>query len=509
MSQIIASTKPSFLKRSLRSASMFVVAASLVAPIALTPVASQAAPVSVEAPQIANFSPVVKAVQPAVVSVRVKAELEQSSFSRGGGGFPPMFRDLPEDHPFKRFFKEFGGEDDKRGKKDKKPRKRYGQSQGSGFFISEDGYVVTNEHVVDNGTEFTVVMSDGTEHDAKLVGSDERSDLALLKVDTDETFTYVDFAEGTPDVGEWVIAVGNPFGLGGTVTAGIVSARGRDIGAGLYDDFLQIDASVNRGNSGGPAFNLSGQVVGVNSAIISPSGGNVGIAFAIPAATAKTIIADLKDDGIVTRGWLGVQIQPVTEDIAESLGLESDKGTLVAEIQKGTPAEKAKFKAGDIILKVDGKEVNGPRELAKVIAGYAPDSKVKIEFWRDGEILTKKVKLGTTPDSVAKAGAKSKAQEEDSVAALVESLGIEVASAKAEGAGDEGVVVTDVDPDSPAAEKGLRSGFIIVEVAGKAVNSAAEVAELVEEASENGRKAVLLRIDNGRGTQFVAIPLKK
>ncbi len=228
--------------------------------------------------------------------------------------------------------------------------RQYGISQGSGFFISDDGYLVTNHHVIENGTEFTVIDRDGKEYDAKLIGADKRTDLALLKVESDETFTYVDFAKEAPQVGEWTVAIGNPFGLGGSVTAGIVSARGRDIGAGPYDDFIQIDAPVNRGNSGGPAFNMHGEVIGVNAAIFSPSGGNVGIAFAIPASTAQDVIMELKDDGTVVRGWLGVQIQNVTDDIAESLGLEEARGAIVAEAQENSPAQKAGLRSGDTIL---------------------------------------------------------------------------------------------------------------------------------------------------------------
>ncbi|WP_310620717.1 Do family serine endopeptidase [Flexibacterium corallicola] len=479
---------------------------SLVAPITFDSSPAFADPVRVNAPAIANFAPVVEAVQPAVVSVRVRSEIKGPS---ANSGIPPMFRDMPGDHPLQRFFREFGGKGwGGQGDEEtqKKAPKRFGQSQGSGFFISEDGYVVTNEHVVGDGTEFTVITSDGTEYDAKLVGADERSDLALLKVDGGKNdFDYVEFADKAPFVGEWVVAVGNPFGLGGTVTAGIVSARGRDIGAGLYDDFIQIDASVNRGNSGGPAFNINGQVIGVNSAIISPSGGNVGIAFAIPASTAKKIITDLKEDGAVTRGWLGVQIQPVTEDIAASLGLDNTKGTLVAEVQPDTPAKAAGFKAGDIILEVDGEEVNGPRELAKAIAAFSPGTSVDIKFWRDGSIENTKVKLGTIPEEKSQASSPDK--ESQSGTALVESLGLELVSAEEAGVDEPGVLVMNVAPDSPAADKGLRKGSIIKQVSGKDVTTPAEVAMQVEAAKEQGRKAVLLRVNNNNNTLFVAIPL--
>ncbi|SDQ89488.1 Do family serine endopeptidase [Pseudovibrio sp. Tun.PSC04-5.I4] len=474
---------------------------AMAAPLVLAPITAQAEPVRVNAPAMPSFVALVEAVQPTVVSVRVRSEIKEEDRL---SGVPPMFRDMPKDHPLQKFFREYGRPGGDAPQK-KAPRKRYDQSQGSGFFISDDGFVVTNEHVVEGGTEFTIVTSEGDELDATLVGSDKRSDLALLKVEGKEKFEYVAFAEDTPSVGEWVVAVGNPFGLGGTVTAGIVSARGRDIGAGIYDDFLQIDASVNRGNSGGPAFNVKGEVVGVNSAIVSPSGGNVGIAFAIPAATAKKIISDLKEDGAVTRGWLGVQIQPVTKDIAESLGLENENGTLVAETQEGTPAEKAGFTAGDIILKVDGKEVNGPRELAKVIAGYEPDTDVEITYWRDGDIKTATVTLGTIPDEKKKA---SVTKNKDANTALVDSLGLELATAEQAGVDEEGVVVTKVAPDGPAADKGLAPGAIITEVAGVTVKTPTDVAEQVEKAREQGRKAVLLRVTRGENTLFVAIPLE-
>ncbi|MTI17040.1 Do family serine endopeptidase [Rhodobacteraceae bacterium RKSG542] len=481
------------------------VTGALIAPLTFAPAPVLAEPVRVEAPAMANFAPVVEAVQPAVVSVRVRSEIQPSSMS---GSIPPMFRDIPEDHPLKRFFDGFGSQGGNGEGEQRKAPKRYGQSQGSGFFISSDGYVVTNEHVVGDGTEFTIITQDGEEYDATLVGADERSDLALLKVDSDKDFTYVDFAEDAPMVGEWVVAVGNPFGLGGTVTAGIVSARGRDIGAGLYDDFIQIDASVNRGNSGGPAFNIRGEVIGVNSAIISPSGGNVGIAFAIPAATTKKIIEDLKEDGTVTRGWLGVQIQPVTEDIAESLGLESKDGTLIAEAQKDTPAQEAGLKSGDIILEVDGKAIKGPRELAKTIAGYSPNTTVEVKFWRDGEVETVDVKLGNIPEEQKAASAEKKSGKATGTA-LVESLGIELATASSQGIESDGVVVMSVEPDSPAAEKGLRKGSIITQVASKNVTTPEEVAEQVESAKEQGRKAVLLRVENNGNTMFVAIPFEE
>ncbi|MEP4031397.1 Do family serine endopeptidase [Roseibium polysiphoniae] len=451
-----------------------------------------------------DFSPVVTAVQPAVVSVRVKQEVEPRMMNFGGGRGGNFFEDLPKDHPLQRFFRQFGeqGQPQGRGGDRQQPR-QYGMSQGSGFFISEDGYLVTNHHVIDKGTEFTIVTDDGKEFDAKLIGADKRTDLALLKVDADHEFTYVKFADDAPHVGEWVVAIGNPFGLGGSVTAGIVSARGRDIGAGPYDDFIQIDAPVNRGNSGGPAFNMKGEVIGVNAAIFSPSGGNVGIAFAIPASTATDVIMDLRDDGSVVRGWLGVHIQGVSDDIAESLGLDEARGAIVADAQDDSPAEKAGLKSGDTILSVDGTKVEGPRELSKIIAAYEPDTDVDITVWRDGKEKTIEVTLGKLPEAEKVASAEPVAPERTSL----DDMGLELVTADEAGVDGEGVVIAEVDPSGAAAEKGLRRGDRIVEVAGVAVKTPSDVVKAVADAEENGRKAVLFRIENNDATRFVALPM--
>ncbi|MBC00044.1 MAG: serine protease [Rhodobacteraceae bacterium] len=458
-------------------------------------------PVRVEAAAPQSFAPVVAAVKPAVVSVRVTSDRTPRMMSSRGQGIPG-FEDLPRDHPLQRFFRQFGG---KPGGDDARPQRR-ASSQGSGFFISEDGYLVTNEHVVAGGSEFTVVGDDGREYEARLIGTDERTDLALLKVDADTEFTYVEFADEAPVVGEWVVAVGNPFGLGGSVTAGIVSARGRDIGAGPYDDFIQIDAPVNRGNSGGPAFNTKGQVIGVNAAIFSPSGGNVGIAFAIPASTATNIIADLKDDGTVVRGWLGVQIQPVSADIAESLGLEEAKGAIVAEAQADSPALQAGIESGDTILTVDGEAIDGPRELARKIAGYPPETVVELGIWRDGRKQSVDVTLGRLQE---KASVTAAVEPTGEATAFVDSLGLELASASKVGAGERGVVITDLANDSAAAEKGLKRGDVILEVAGKQVDAPGDVASAVLGASEGGRKAVLMRVKSENATRFVAVPVAR
>jgi serine protease Do len=466
--------------------------------------------VKVEAPQAPGFADVVERVSPAVVSVQVKAKIEPASdtdmqmFGRG-------FEDLPDDHPMKRFFKEFRGFGDQDGPRTERPR-RHGDdgprpvAQGSGFFISEDGYVVTNNHVVEGGAVFTVVTDGGKELDAKLVGTDPRTDLAVLKVDPDGSkFTYVDFADDAKvRVGDWVVAVGNPFGLGGTVTAGIVSARGRDIGAGPYDDFLQIDAAVNRGNSGGPAFNLTGEVVGVNTAIFSPSGGNVGIAFAIPASTAREVVQDLIKDGAVQRGWLGVEIQPVTSEIAESLGLTADKGALVSNAQDDGPAKKAGIVAGDVISAVDGKEVASPKELARIIGGIAPGKPVDVTLWRDGKSEVVKVDLGELPGADKQAAA----QDEDKAPAKTDQLadlGLTVTPAD----DGKGIVVTDVEPGSEAAERGLEAGDVITSVNSKEVSGTEDIAKAMEGASKAGRKAVLVQVTRDEASRFVTLPVAK
>jgi serine protease Do len=299
--------------------------------------------------------------------------------------------DLPEGHPLERFFRQFRDQQERgeRGgpgqREGRGPRGGTRQSQGSGFFISGDGYLVTNNHVVENGSEVQVVMDDGKTLEAKIVGTDPKTDLALLKVDGGTDLPYVRLSAQKARVGDWVLAIGNPFGLGGTVTAGIVSAQHRDIGAGPYDDFIQIDAPVNRGNSGGPTFNQAGEVVGVNTAIFSPSGGNVGIAFAIPASTVEQVVAALKENGSVTRGYIGVQMQPVTKEIAEAIGLKEPKGALVAEALADSPAAKAGIRTGDTIVAVDGQTIKEAKDLSRKIANVAPGKSVSVTVYRDGK----------------------------------------------------------------------------------------------------------------------------
>jgi serine protease Do len=447
----------------------------------------------------AGFADIVAKVKPAVISVRVKiaasdSDLLQQNSDRGDTPMQPG-------SPMEKFFRQFG---DQFGQGQAPHRHETIMGEGSGFFISPDGYAVTNNHVVDHAKSVQVTTDDGTIYTAKVVGTDQKTDLALIKVDGKSDFPYVKFADHTPAVGDWVVAVGNPFGLGGTVTAGIVSARGRDIGAGPYDDYVQIDAPINKGNSGGPAFDVDGNVIGVNTAIYSPSGGSVGIGFDIPADTVKTVVAQLKSSGHVTRGWLGVQIQPVTAGIADSLGLKKAEGAMVDEPQNGSPAAKAGIQSGDVITAVNGTAVKDARDLARTIGTMAPDSTVKLDILRNGESKSVSLTLGTMPEQ-QQASADT---DHSRIPSGVPHLGLSVAPAsEVEGAGQQGVVVTGVDPDGPAAEQGFQTGNVILDVGGKAVSSAGDVRKALSDAKTSGKHQVLMRVKMGDATRFVALPL--
>ena len=476
-------------------------------------VASGTAPVladavRVDGPQVPSFADVVEKVSPAVVSVRVKAKIEPASdggaqmFDFNGQGFDQ----LPDNHPLKKFFREFRDQNGNNGRLQRRDQQPRPVAQGSGFFISEDGYVVTNNHVVDNGSAFTVVTDDGKEYDAKLIGTDPKTDLAVLKVDGNgQKFTYVNFADDSKvRVGDWVVAVGNPFGLGGTVTSGIVSARGRDIGAGPYDDFIQIDAAVNHGNSGGPAFNLNGEVVGINTAIFSPSGGSVGIAFAIPASTAKDVVKDLMTTGTVDRGWLGVEIQPVNDEIAESLGLTGTKGALVSNAQDGGPGKAAGIKAGDVITEVDGRTVESPRELARIVGDTAPGKEVEVTLWRNGKSETVKLTLGELkPDQKQASLDQDESQPEQGD--TLKDFGMTVTKSE----DGKGIVVTDVEPGSPADDRGIQAGDVIVAVNSTDISGAGDFNKVLTEAAKAGKKAVLVQVTRDDTNRFVALPVAK
>jgi serine protease Do len=385
-------------------------------------------------------------------------------------------------------------------------RRRFVTGQGSGFLISADGYAVTNNHVVADAETVEVIADDGKTHKAKVIGTDPRTDLALIKLDGGD-YPYVKLADKAPRIGDWVIAVGNPFGLGGTVTAGIVSARGRDIGAGPYDDFVQIDAPVNKGNSGGPTFDVDGNVIGVNTAIFSPSGGSVGIAFAIPAETVKNVVSQLREFGAVTRGWIGVKVQPVTADIADSLGLKEAKGALIAEPQADGPAAKAGIESGDVITEVNGVAIKDARDLAKKIGSIAPGAAVKLKVVRKGSEKIYSLTLGTLPKEQL---AKASTRDDGDRGAKVPRLGLTLAPAKqVAGGGNEGVVVTAVDPDGPAASRGFKTGDVILEAGGKTVSVPSDVSQAIAEARKDGKRSILVRVKSSGGTRFVALPVDR
>jgi serine protease Do len=452
----------------------------------------------------AGFADLVDQVKPAVVSVRVKRDADDRTTGQGS-----LMERFGDNESMQRFFRQFGMPDAPNFRM--MPRGRHMVTgQGSGFFISADGYAVTNYHVVDGAKTVEIQTDDGKSHIGKVVGADQKTDLALIKVDGDKPFPFVAFSDKPARVGEWVVAVGNPFGLAGTATAGIVSARGRDIGAGPYDDFIQIDAPINKGNSGGPAFNADGKVIAVNTAIYSPSGGSVGIGFGIPAETVKTVVAKLKDKGVVDRGWIGVQVQPVTAAIADSLGMRNAEGALVSEAQSNGPAAKAGIQSGDVITAVNGDAVRDSRDLARKIGAIAPGTKVTLGILRKGERQNMTLTLQDMPnDRQAKAGtgAKENAQENEGGAP---SLGLTLAPADRVGSGDgKGLVITGVQQDSAAAESGLKEGDVILDVAGKSVSSVGDMRKAMTYARSQGRGNVLMRVKSGESTRFVALPLRK
>jgi serine protease Do len=448
-----------------------------------------------------TFADVADKVRPAVVSIFTKGT------SEGPSGREFSMPDLPPDHPFFDFFDQFR----RNMPEGERPRQRLERAQGSGFLISADGYVVTNHHVVASASEISVTFESEEKFTATVVGSDQRTDLALLKIQSDKQFdNFLTFAPEIPRVGDWVLAVGNPFGLGGTVTAGIVSAGGRAIGSGPYD-YLQIDAAVNRGNSGGPAVDLQGRVIGVNTAIFSPSGGNVGIAFAIPAQLASKVIDQLRSGGKVSRGWLGVSIQDVNEEIAESLGMTDPKGALITRIMEDGPSANSELKVRDVIVNVNGETIDNSRDLARKIADLEPNSEAKVSVVRGGTEQELNIKLGTFPTSDKLAAYTGDDNMDDrSGREQMKQLGLTLAPAEeVQGAGDKGAAITEVDPTSEAAEKGLSVGDVILEVGDDSVNSPDDVAEGIRDARNAGRKAVLLQVQTKQQTRFVALSLDK
>ncbi|HUC62783.1 MAG TPA: DegQ family serine endoprotease [Alphaproteobacteria bacterium] len=457
-----------------------------------------------------SFAPLVQRVAPAVVNVSTTETV------KGGPAMDFPFQDLPPDSPFRDFFKHFFNGPMGQGQGGNQPMIEH--SLGSGFIIDPSGYIVTNNHVIKGATLINVILSDGKTYKAKLVGRDERTDLALLKIDADHPLPFVKWGDSSKaKVGDWVIAVGNPFGLGGTVTAGIVSARGRDLHEGPYDSFIQTDAAINRGNSGGPMFNMDGQVIGINSAIYSPNGGSVGIGFAIPSDLAKPVIAQLRAHGSVERGWLGVQIQEVSPDVAESLGLKTAEGALVAKVNNGSPSAAAGVHQGDVIRGFNGKTVKTLRDLTSAVADTRPGSHAPLTVWRDGHEVTLNVEVGKMPAQVTAenetpSAAPAPSAKETKVASLGLTLGVLTDDSRHElglDADVKGALVTDVEDGAAASEHGLRPGDVILKVGQHTVTTPKEAADRIAEAKSAKQKAVLLLLDRRGNQLFVALPLSQ
>jgi serine protease Do len=502
---------PKSRARFIRNLVLGVSMTALVAGVGVPEIAYSAAP-QVASPEqtqsgtLPNFADLVQRVKPAVFAVEVKLDngYQTSSNDEGDNGQNPFQGQNPfKGTPFEHFFD--GNPFQFRGAPNGNNghQGQFTEALGSGFFISADGYAVTNNHVVDHAAEVKIRTDDGKTYKAKVVGTDPKTDLAVIKVEGGSDFPFVKMAKQAPKIGEWVLAMGNPFGLGGTVTAGIVSAENRDIGSGPYDDYIQIDAPVNRGNSGGPTFNLQGEVIGVNTAIYSPNGGSVGIAFDVPSTTVNQIIPILEKNGHVDRARLGVQIQPVTEDIAQSLGLQQAKGALVAEAQKDTPASKAGLKAGDVIVKVNGKSIEDARDLARTIGGMPPESKADIAYIRDGKEQDVNITLGAQKMPKSEVMAQNEHGDHD----MGKELGLSVAPASSVmGAGDAGVVITNIDPNGPAAATGIETGDVILKIGGRDVNTVSDLRKALSDASQSGRHKALALIKHGDNQHYVALP---
>ena len=460
-----------------------------------------------------SFAPLVKRVSPAVVNISVTQNGSSEAMAEEPDqDVSPDSPNSPFDEFLRRFF-----DQNQNGQRHLFPQMPEGQAHrialGSGFIIDPSGYVVTNSHVVGNASKVEVTLQDNAKYPAKIIGRDPKTDLALLKIKADKPLPYVSFGDSSAaQVGDWVMAVGNPFGLGGTVTTGIISARGRDIHSGPFDDFLQIDAPINRGNSGGPTFNLDGQVIGINTAIYSPNGGSVGIGFAVPSNIAKTVVAQLEEHGKVSRGWLGVQIQEVTPAIAASLGLQSEHGALVAVVTPNSPGAKAGLKQGDVILSFDGKEVNHLRDLPRLVAESAPDSNAKMSVWRNGQKLEVQTTLGELPNNEQVASATGGQEEDQSARADAlgmhfEALNNQLRQQLHTGKEVQGVVITRVDPGSAADEVGLRQGDVVVSIDQQPVKTPSEAAAKLKEAANSPKKSALLLLNRRGVTQYVGVNL--
>ncbi|WP_421786045.1 Do family serine endopeptidase [Hyphobacterium sp.] len=452
-----------------------------------------------------SLADLIEDVSPSVVSInaRIVAPVPNGNAGPQFDGMPPQLREW--------FERQFPNQPQPFGP----PRE--GRSLGSGFFISSDGHIVTNNHVVENAREVTVTLANGEELPAEIIGTDPLTDIALLQVDADNAeFEFVTLdRDPSIRVGDFVIAVGNPFGLGGTATFGMVSATGRELPTNVYNNFLQIDAPINRGNSGGPTFSLDGDVIGVNSQIFSPSGGNVGIGFAIPSDVAANIIDQLLEDGRVTRGWLGVQIQNVTDDIAESLGLEASRGAIVSSIVAGGPADRAGFQRRDIITAVNGDEISTSAELTRRVGNFGAGDEVRFSVIRDEDEIVIRARLGDRPGEDDLDDMRNVDEPETAEASFF-GMDIRPASEVAadrlgltSGGAAAGLVVVDLEPGSEAAQKGLRPGDVILEAGGETMESVASFVEAIETARSDGRSAILLLVQGAAGQRYVALQLER
>jgi len=484
-----------------------------------------AASVLTPAPALARgpdgIADVAEQVIDAVVNISTSQTLEAKGLGGGGGGAMPQ---LPPGSPFEEFFDDFfknrrgpgagpkGG--DRGGDKNGELQPRKTNSLGSGFIVDAAGIVVTNNHVIADADEINVIMNDGSKFKAELVGVDKKTDLAVLKFKPTKPLVAVKFGDSDKlRLGEWVVAIGNPFSLGGTVTAGIVSARNRDISSGPYDNYIQTDAAINRGNSGGPLFNLEGEVIGVNTLIISPSGGSIGIGFAVPSKTVVGVVNQLRQFGELRRGWLGVRIQQVTDEIAESLNIKPARGALIAGVEDKGPAKPAGIEPGDVVVKFDGKDIKEPKDLSRVVADTAVGKEVEVVIIRKSAEETKKVTLGRLEDTEKAVQAAAKKDEPAEKPVTQKALGLDLATLSKDLRSRykikdnvKGVIITNVDGASDAAEKHLSPGEVIVEVAQEAVSNAADVKKRVEQLKKDGKKSVLLLVANSDGElRFVAL----
>jgi len=474
------------------------------------------APVSARGPD--GIADIAEKVIDSVVNISTSQNVEAVK----GGGSRDAMPQLPPGSPFEEFFDDFfknrrGGAPKGGDKSGEMQQPRKTNSLGSGFIIDE-GIVVTNNHVIADADEINIIMNDGTKIKAELVGVDKKTDIAVLKFKPVKPVNAVKFGDSDKlRLGEWVIAIGNPFSLGGSVTAGIVSARNRDISQGPYDSYIQTDASINRGNSGGPLFNLEGEVVGVNTLIISPTGGSIGLGFAVPSKTAARVVDQLRQFGELRRGWLGVRIQQVTEEIAESLNIKPARGALVAGIDDKGPAKPAGIEPGDVVVKFDGKDVKDPKDLSRAVADTTVGKEVDVVIIRKGNEQTRKVTLGRLEDTEKVQQVAAKTKEEPAEKPVTQkALGLDLAALSKDLRSKykikdsvKGVIVTGVDNASDAAEKRLSAGDVIVEVAQEAVSSAADIKMRVDQLKKDGKKSVLLLVANGEGElRFVALSVQ-